>query len=176
MSRPNYKKIEIEVRDMVALGRKNIYQIATRLRTLLNDSASYAQLVGMKPDDVNDHLNGYLRDYAVDLEDICVMLNIFPDEHQWDKPLVDLLRDAEKAITPSQVVDDEKPPRTNNKIKRVEFDAVVKERDESKAESRAARNEMARLIAENDQLKAEVAKLRGQVEELRRMHATPAGK
>lgn len=176
MSTKNYKRIEIEIRELVAGGRRNIYEIATRCVTLLNDSGTYALAIGIKPDEVIEHLDGYLKDFAVNLESVVTLLSIFPNEAQWNKPLLDLLEEAE-ALIRQQKADQRREEEghvtpTRHVIKRAEYEEVVKDRDSLKAETTHWREEALRLKAENDQLKMKCAELQGEVRALRK-HPEP---
>lgn len=165
----NYKKLEIEIRNLVQNNREMIYDIASRCVLLLNESDSYAAAIGINPDSVVEHLNGYLRDIAVDLADCVLLLKVFPHREQWNKPLLDLLQEAEAKVKADRQIDADgelKPARKT--IKRVEFDAVVKERDEAKAEARNSQNQLARLLDENEKLKGRIAFLEGRIAELER--------
>jgi hypothetical protein len=175
MSKTNYKKIELEIRELVTGGRQNIYQIASRCLLLLSESDSYAAAVGLNPDNVLHHLDEYLADFAVSIDDVATMLKVFPNADQWTRPLREMLNDAEKAIKAADKTERENDAVPARKvIKKVEFDAVVKERNDAIYDATQQRTQVARLIAENDQLKAKVATLEGQVAELRRMCSQPA--
>lgn len=171
MAKKSYKAIEIEIRELVTGGRQNIYQISTRCVQLLNDSDNYAMAVGLKPDAVLDHLNGYLRDFAVDLESVVTLLQIFPNADQWDRPLLDLLKEAEAKVKAS---DTEEPlARTRRTVKLADLEEkerIIKERDLELAKVKA---ENERLVATNEKLTERVAKMEGQIQELRRREKEP---
>ena len=171
MKTTDCKQAEIDIRQLVTQGRAKIYDIAKRCLSLLDESDDYAAAIGIKPDDVVSHLNGYLRDFAVDLEDCRILMKIFPARQQWDRPLLDLLKDAEKQIKAESKAsrDDDEPQRTRKVVKQSEFEKIVHERDEAIAETANMQRQLAKMVAENDQLKSTVAELRGEVRVLREM-------
>ena len=178
----NYKKIELEIKDLVTQGREKLYDIATRCVTLLNDSDSYAISLHQKTEDVIARLQGYLADFNIELDECVLILKVFPDKDQWtacknvrelfDKAAAQIRSEAKQEASEAEptVV----PSRKRVKVS--EFEQVVKERNDAIYEAKTARDREARLLAENDQLKARVATLEGQVEELRRLTATVAGR
>lgn len=165
----NYKKIEIEIREIVLTGRGTAWDIATRCVKLLSESDSYAQAIGISPDHVVKHLDEYLADYAVNLESIVTMLKVFPEREQWNKPLLILLGEAH-AVVKSQAKQeaDESPQRTRSVVKKVEFEAVEKRAVTAESEAAKLRREVERLKTENELLRQQVATLKGQVAELRK--------
>ena len=186
MARTNYKKIEIEIREMVQSGRQNIYEIATRCVQLFNECDNYAAAVNLNPDDVLQHLNEYLKDFAVDLSTVITLLKMFPSKEQWNKPLLDLLDDANAAIR-ATATDSEMPVRARRTYTRADKEtaetqiaeqAVLLNRKDAEltrkdSEIERLRAENARLIAANEKLTERVAKLEGQVSELRRIAKEP---
>jgi hypothetical protein len=97
MTECDYKRTEIEIREMtqaVRNGRVSIYQIAVRCVKLLNDSENYARAIGIRARDVIAHLNGFLQDFAVDVETLLELLTDYPNADQWIRPLAKLLEEA----------------------------------------------------------------------------------
>lgn len=160
----NYKKIETEIKNLVAEGRSKIYDIATRCVLLFNDCDTYARTVGIKGDDVLAHLNGYLADFAVDLESVITLLQVFPHREQWDKPLLELLQQAEKVITGQR----KEEPVVARKRPAKELAEARKKIEELEAAVKAEVEKSNKLAAEVKRLTAQNARLEGQVTELRR--------
>lgn len=172
----NYKKIEIEIRELVQEcrnGRASLYEIATRLVRLFNESDSYATVINMKPDSVAEHLNEYLRDFAVDLETVITLLNVFPAREQWNRPVLDMLHEARAKV---QQRASENPLPTRRTAKVAELDAAMATIQSKTSELKRTTSELDRLRAENtrlqaanDRLSEKVKTLEGQVRELRRI-------
>lgn len=164
----NYKQIELEIQDFVKQGQHTAWEIATRCVKLLNESDSYAQSVGLKPDDVVAHLDGYLKNYAVDLESVITILQVFPIKSQWNKSLLDLLIDAEKIIKKSQkeASESEKAPR--KKATLAELKEALERIKELESLLAEANSENQRLSQDNESLREQLATARGQMSELRR--------
>lgn len=98
----DYKRTEIEIREMMQAirnGKNSIYQVAVRCVKLLNNSADYARAIGIRENAVVQHLNGFLQDFAVDVQTLLELLTHFPNADQWTKPLAQLLKDARAART-----------------------------------------------------------------------------
>lgn len=173
--RTNYKKIEIEIRELVKQGQATAWEIATRCRTLLDESDSYAVAIGIKPDEVTTHLDDYLSDYCVNLSSIVTMLQVFPKKEQWNKRLGVLLNEARATIKASEKADQENGPRVIQRAKMADLEQAKQEI--KTAETRAVRAEsevdqlrkqIADLTTENDKLRQQIATLKGQIAELRR--------
>jgi len=102
MTECDYKRTEIEIREMtqaIRNGKNSIYQVAVRCVKLLNNSADYARAIGIRENAVVQHLNGFLQDFAVDVQTLLELLTHFPSAEQWTKPLAQLLKDARAART-----------------------------------------------------------------------------
>ncbi len=162
----NYKQIELEIQDFVKQGQHTAWEIATRCVKLLNESDSYAQSVGLKPDDVVAHLDGYLKNFAVDLESVITILQVFPIKSQWNKSLLDLLIDAEKIIKKAEKEANEKAPR--KKATLAELKEALERIKELESLLAEANSENQRLSQDNESLREQLATARGQMSELRR--------
>ena len=171
--KPNYKKLEIEIKELVTQGRSVLYDIATRCVMLLNDCDNYAVSLNQKSEEVIERLQGYLADFNLTLDEAVLILKIFPDKPDWLKfKSVRELYDAAVAKVNADKKHEQSEANSvpqRRSIKVAEFEAVVKERNEAAYEAKQQRDQVARLMAENDQLRARVATLEGQVQELRRM-------
>lgn len=164
----NYKQIELEIQDFVKQGQHTAWEIATRCVKLLNESDSYAQSVGLKPECVVAHLDGYLKNYAVDLESVITILQVFPVKSQWNKSLLDLLVDAEKIIKKSQkeASESEKAPRKMATL--AELKEARKRIEELESRLAEANSQIQKLSQDNESLREQLATTKGQMSELRR--------
>ena len=168
MASLNYRKIDQQIQSALANlrnGQGSLYDIAKWCVELFNASDDYAATLGIAGDAVIDRLNGYLRDFAVDLPDVVTLLAHFPKRDEWSRPLLDLLQEA-RAV-PSDDEEKERAPRRSVKLKQYQ---------EVEARAKDAEYRVTRAESEIDQLRQEVADLRrekailmGRVEQLEKM-------
>lgn len=170
----NYKKIELEVRNLVQEcrnGKVSLYEIGTRLRKLHEESATYSVAIGIKPDDVLAHLNEYLSDFAVDLNSINVLMEHFPNREQWNRPVLKMLEEVQKIAAKTERSES---PMTRSRATIAELELERQRVKEKDSEINKLRAENTKLIEENTKLKARVTKMEGQIHELRSRTREPA--
>lgn len=103
-----------------------------------------------------------------------VLLKVFPQREQWDKPLLDLLVAAQNKIKEAKREDERDEPIPRRRVTLAAAEAIIRERDAAKAEARNMQAELTKLRKENEQLKTELAFLRGRLAELERYAQLPA--
>jgi hypothetical protein len=176
MTQSKYKQIEIEIREMiqeVRNGRNSIYGIATRCVALLNDSKNYAAEIGIQERAVVVHLDGFFRDFAINLETALELLKVFPHQSQWDRPLLFLLEEArykclqqkkENAAPQLKV----RRQETGAELDAVKIPSTSKQADVAEAINEPQPiNELTELREENKRLAIENKNLRKQLAETR---------
>lgn len=163
-----YKQAEQEIAKLVQQGRTKLWEIGTRCVALFNDSDAYAAEINISAESVVEHINGrFLRDFALELEDIIVLLQHFPEKSQWNRPVLDLLDEAHAKIAA------DKPERqhaaTRRTVKLKEHEAVEAKLRDAEFQLERTSQSMADLRAENQELRRENARLEGRILELERM-------
>lgn len=176
MTQSKYKQIEIEIREMiqeVRNGRNSIYGIATRCVALLNDSKNYAAEIGIQERAVVVHLDGFFRDFAINLETALELLKVFPHQSQWDRPLLFLLEEA-RAKCLQQKKENAAPQlkvrrqETGAELDAVKIPSTSKQADVAEAINEPQPiNELTELREENKRLAIENKNLRKQLAETR---------
>lgn len=174
-----YKKIERRILETVREirnGENSLYDVASDCLALLKESREYADAIGMNPEDVPGHIEGrFLSDFNVTLSELKAIMSHFPDRDQWDRPLVVLYAEAAAALSlrESEVKSHAKSRRA---IKVSEHEAVIRERDDAKAELKHTRDTIIDLNTKLRDLESENAVLRGRIQELERhLHREPVG-
>lgn len=135
-------------------GKGSLYDIATWCCELFNGQDDYAAEIGIKPEDIPDHINrSFLGEFAIDLGDCLTLLSYFPKREQWNRSLLDLLESA-KSLIVSEV-----PQKATTR------------RRASVAELDAANARVASLEMQVERQAAEIAALRKENTTLRRENA-----
>jgi hypothetical protein len=172
--KPSYKSIERQLLQAIQrnrTGEGGLFDIATMCLTLFSESPDYAAEIGIPDEYVVDHINHkFLRDYAVDLEGILILLKHFPERDQWNRPLLDLLQEAKKAIAAERKAasdEDDKPARRTATVKQLQ--ELQGEVDDKDAIIAKLQGEVDQLQAENRDLRIANAKLEGRIQELERL-------
>lgn len=152
------KATVIELRNLVQALRKNIYRIAICCAKLLNNSGAYAAAVQIPEREVKSKLNESLVELNVDVDALLVLLDVFPDESAWVKPLGELYEDAAAVIAErdkTEAEPKERKPRTAASLKQVQ---ELQDVNNALAEQVKRDNErIDELREQNEKLKAELA-------------------
>lgn len=177
MAATNYKRLDQQIRDAIQNlrnGNGSLYDVATWCIKLFGESDSYAEAVGISGDEVLNRLNEYLRDFAVDLSNLMAIMKHFPRREQWDRPLLDLLDDTNKAIRAASKDDHDHAPITRRRVTLKEVESLTAELKDARWAASKAISELDQAKARIAELEAENAKLLGRVEQLEKMVRTPA--
>lgn len=176
-----YKKTEKKILDALAKirnGKGSLYDIATWCLELFTESDTYADAIGIEPDEVVHHIESrFLKDFAVDLSEVVILMKFFPDRVQWNRPILDLLDDAHAQIAEKKREEvSEQPRRTRRVVKRQEHEQVQKELAEVQLEvkrktqaQQETRSELDKAKDRIRELEMENAQLRGRIAELERL-------
>jgi len=163
----DYKRMETELKRLCQQGRANLYEIGKRCVELFNASDEYAAAIGIDAESVVEHINGmFLRDFAVELEDLIVLLKFFPEKKQWDKPILQLLDEATEKINAGKP---EHQRAVRRAVKRKEFEAVESKLKDAEFQLGRQSQTIAELRAENQELRRENARLEGRIQELEKL-------
>lgn len=158
----NYRGTERKIQEALKRLRNgeggSLYDITKWCVELFNASDDYAAAVGITGDDVLDRLNGFLRDFAIDLEDAISLLKHYPDREQWNRPVLDMLDEIYEKLA-----EEKRQSRSGIKRRR----ATLREIEELEAKLKDAEYRAAKASAEVDQLRAENSELRAENRELR---------
>lgn len=142
----NFQKIEKKLTKLVQEGRGNLYEIAVLCVELFTDSENYANHLGIKPREVVKRINElYLKDFAIDVETAVSLLEVYPEKHQWNRPVLDMI-----ASIKSKSNDDKKPIRRSVTLAQFEEErnkriAAEKQVEELQAQLEAANKKIRRL-------------------------------
>lgn len=168
----DYKAVEWKIQNAVQEirnGKGSLYDIAIWCLTLFSESRDYAAEIGIPDEEVVGHINRkFLRDYAVDLEGLLVVLKRRPERDQWNRPILDLLEDVRSEIDQERDQDGgDKPARRSATVKQVqELQAAI---DENRLEIARLEERVRELDSENQDLKRLNATLEGRIHELERL-------
>lgn len=168
----NYKQTELKILDALQAirnGKQSLYDVVTWCVALFNESDSYAAAIGIKAENVVEHIETrFLIDFNVELSELIVLLKVFPHRKDWTRSLRTMIDDAREQARQSSS-ERQASARTTRR-------ATMKELEQAESRAASAEHQVQRFTSEIDQLRAENSDLRrenlvlkGRIEELERL-------
>ena len=170
-SKPTYKELLIQVREMRGASGINAYRRAKMLVEVFNDRNfrfDYGQVDDFKAIEI---LDDYVQDLAFGFAGVRALLEHYPNEIDWKEGKLkrmydDMLKERERVGREQAAKVGRKKRRGS--VSQVDYDSLKLLHENASSEKKRLQDRCDKLVAENRHLKAENERLRNENSELKR--------